>query len=286
MRDGQTATLELEPQPWQQQFAERVELYPPAVLQDRVERVRVLLETLDDYLPGPTSSRLASQPGLAPAKRVPCEFCHRTGRLHYEGDLVLTCGVCDGTGWRRRRKDDEAWDEYVQAPIAEEGDRKPRVATTAELEAIIARARAAERSRAGDHSHEREAWEVKRERLEREGSYRALRRCLTQLRSERPELYAALSLDLSGLPVDRTGEFAARVDAGLAWLAYRMPGRIRIPNEDSDLHRRRVKSVMECVAAGMRSATSIAKRTGIERAKVKKILEAHQLRAGAVMAGA
>ena len=44
---------------------------------------------------------------------------------------------------------------------------------------------------------------------------------------------------------------------------------------DTRPNRRRVRSVLECVAAATKSATSIAPPTGSERAKVKKILAAH-----------
>jgi hypothetical protein len=65
--------------------------------------------------------------------------------------------------------------------------------------------------------------------------------------------------------------------AGRAWAEE--PIRDRVDSArillDTDSNRLRVRSVLECVSAGTRSATSIAQPSGSERAKVKKVLAAH-----------
>jgi hypothetical protein len=65
--------------------------------------------------------------------------------------------------------------------------------------------------------------------------------------------------------------------AGRAWAKEPMRDRVDSARIllDTDPSRRRVRSVLECVAAGTKSATSIAQPTGSERAKVKKLLAAH-----------
>lgn len=274
----------------------------PEMIQ-RVERVRVLLDTLDDYLPGPSTVHLASPSGIAEGKRVPCDHCRRTGKVTYDvkvagKPVILPCAACDGTGWRRRRAGDEAWDEYVEEKLPQHAEDPLPVAvkalrnwTTQELEAGIARGRQMELQRAGIHYSEKFAWEARREQQEREGSYRELRRLLGQLRRECPELAAALSLSLAGLPYERTAALQSLQAKALTWLAERMPKRIRVPFEDLERSRERKRTAVELWDAGARSLTAIAKASGQARAKVKKALvQAGRLKAdkavGAVMVGA
>src|SRR5262245_40558472 len=96
-------------------------------LAERVDRVRLLLETLDDYLPPPAIS-LRPDSGPAASRFVPCETCKERGQLKVRGRLVL-CLVCDGAGWHRRR-DEPAWDAYLELPLDEAMELRVEPATT------------------------------------------------------------------------------------------------------------------------------------------------------------
>src|SRR5215471_5490927 len=97
---------------------------------DRQEQVRALLRSRYDYLPSvPIATGVIvrdSGLGPAPGKRVPCGLCLRSGRVlqRVDGRTVRRlCPLCDGSGWRRRRKGEEEWDEYLGKPLR--SHRKP-----------------------------------------------------------------------------------------------------------------------------------------------------------------
>ena len=157
-------------------------------LQEKIRRVRVLLATKDDYLPQPRGVELASAPGPAPGRRVPCGACRRTGKVvvgRGPTKRLRRCLGCDGTGWRRRRAGELGYDEYLDR----EGPPKPlsslsgpsRAMDAREVDHELARLHADALRREGVVSHERYGWERGREVRDVAGSYRELERAQQQV---------------------------------------------------------------------------------------------------------
>ncbi len=139
-------------------------------LAERVQRVKVLLETLEDPYPTPRSA-LRSDSGPAASRYVPCETCRRSGWVRRRRGTVL-CLACDGDGWRRRQRDEGEWDAYVGLPVQE---------------AVALPVQPAPRPRSAFEGDARGyAWERLRASYERHGSYRELRLRLAQLAGEQP----------------------------------------------------------------------------------------------------
>jgi type IV secretory pathway VirB10-like protein len=86
-------------------------------LAERVQRVRTLLETLEDPYPRPRNS-LRPDSGPAASRYVPCDTCRRSGWIKRRRVLVL-CLACDGQGWRRRQAGEQEWDSYLALPVTE-----------------------------------------------------------------------------------------------------------------------------------------------------------------------
>src|SRR5262245_22830839 len=83
-------------------------------LRTRVERVRLLLATMDDPYPPPRGA-LRTDPGPAASRYVPCETCRASGWLHQRDGWHL-CLICDGRRWKRRQ-DEPQWDAYTNLPL-------------------------------------------------------------------------------------------------------------------------------------------------------------------------
>src|SRR5262245_43084032 len=124
-------------------------------LAERVERVRLLLLTLNDPYPPP---RPALEPDSGPdrSRYVPCDTCRRTGWTKTRHGHKLCLG-CDGRGWRRRERADTEWDAYIELPVQEA--------------AQLPRAAADGRSFEQAETEPPFEWERKRELYDRHGSY-------------------------------------------------------------------------------------------------------------------
>jgi hypothetical protein len=206
---------------------------------DRQRRVQLLLQSMDDYLPDPPPS-LRTESGPAPSKRVPCDTCTKTGRVVYEtGDRrTRACPSCDGFGWRRRRKGDEAFDEYLGEPVRDaerKGQSAPRTFRLDEdirrLGSSIDRLEREWGEKRGDISGESFPWETERRRLDRSGSYRELRRVLSELERKSGHVHRSTLLvygpnSMVDVPADSVRFMA---DMGVEYIAREMRGDIRIP---------------------------------------------------------
>ena len=188
--------------------------------------MRVLLETRNDYLPGPKALELPSSPGVAEGRRVPCEC--RTGRIQ-RGAQVRLCLVCNGSAWRNRRGGEPAWDEYIGARVAGEETKRPRTMTPQELDGELTRLRRDASAREGRVAAD-DLTAVERGRKARDGSgsYVELERSLERMHQY---AYGARQLiDLhygAGIALDDASR--ARLDQAIAWLAVDMRGPVRIP---------------------------------------------------------
>lgn len=226
-------------------------------LADRVQRVRLLLDTLNDPYPSPHTS-LEPDSGPAPSRYVPCETCRRRGWIRRRQGETLCLG-CDGRGWRRRAHDDVAWDAYLEMPLDE----------AAELgrESLPARLPAE-----GEPPY---VWERLLHLYERHGSYRELRRRLDALALSHPHRYRLVRAVLVDHEPRRLDERAAlELELGVVHLAMRMRA-VRVPawlwERSAAAENRSIESL---AAMGMKPG-KIALALGITRERVKRTLR-HQ----------
>jgi len=225
-------------------------------LADRVQRVRLLLDTLDDPYPQP-SPALRPESGPAPSAYVPCESCRRAGEVRVRGGWQL-CLLCDGRGWRRRESGEEAWDAYLDLPLAE-ASALPVPITP--------------RSSPPDHAEESYAWERDRRRYDRHGSYRELRMQLDRLALVAARRYWLVrGVLVEHQPLALAPAHVVQLDLGVIQLALWMPV-VKVPGwliertRSSD----RQLSIAELAASGL-TVGEIAKRTGIPKRTVRKRL--------------
>ena len=223
-------------------------------LPDRVARVRLLLETLNDPYPTPRGA-LRSDSGPAASRYVPCETCRTRGRVRSRSALVL-CLVCDGAGWRRREAGDAEWDAYVGLPV-EQAVELPTMSTG--------------RRESEPEVEEPYAWERARASHDRHGSYKEVRLRLDQLGETRPRRHRLIRVVL----VDREPRFLSAADEyeialGIVAITLRMRS-IRVPPwimERSAASEKR--ETIAALAADGYSAGEIARRTGMTREAVRR----------------
>jgi hypothetical protein len=222
-------------------------------LQTKVERVTILLTTLNDPYPTPQGA-LRPDAGPAASRLVPCETCKRTGRVKERGRLLL-CLVCDGGGWRRRRGDEPEWDRYLDMPVAE-----------ASTLPVMATPRV-------EHDDEAFGWERAAISRDRHGSYADLRRQLEWLSGAHPVRYSlvrAVLVDQEPRRLEPTG--VLELQLGVVTLALRMP-RVRVPHwlmEHREAQERR-KTIAALAREGL-GAGEIARRLGIPKKVVRRRL--------------
>lgn len=223
-------------------------------LDERLRRLRALLETRFDYLPASRSSMPATSSGPAEkSSRVPCETCRGAGRVTFKRagrKLARICLACDGTGQRRRRRSDPAYDSYVGAVRP----GKPRVMSAREYDDEIHRLAELADTRRGEIQHEQYGWERARAGRDMAGSYLELDRAVSELRRRMP-----------GAPV--------LGDQGLRFIASLMPSTIRLPralHEQLTPERQRVARQLH--ASGW-TAGQIGRALGIAREKVGRWLK-------------
>lgn len=227
-------------------------------LEERERKVRLLLLTLNEPYPGPQGLRLASLPGPAPSRNVPCDYCRRRGRVKQRTGTRL-CPVCDGRGWRGKRSHEPAWDEYVELPVAD-----------AVLLPTMSIPPTADPVKAGQSY----GWERQVSSYRRHGSYRELERALSLLRGQWPAGYATIrAIYLRDVTVALRGVDRGREQRAVTLLAAEMRGRIRVPPwvmEEASRDRR--DSAHSLRAQGIKPG-AIARILGISREKVKRLLK-------------
>lgn len=224
-------------------------------LADRVQRVKLLLDTLDDPYPTPHGA-LVSDSGPAPSAYVPCETCRTSGAVRARARWVLCLG-CDGVGWRRRERQERAWDAYLGLPIEE---------AAALPQAIAPRPTVAS-------DDETFAWERLRRRYDRHGSYQELRRQLDWLSLTIPRRYWLVRTVLVEHQTRELSPTAATdLELGVVAIAVRMR-RVKVPGwliERTDAEKR-TETIGELAALGL-GAGEIARRLGVPKGTVRKRL--------------
>lgn len=234
-------------------------------LADRYVRVRLLLESLNDYVPAPVNREMRSQSGPAASYYVPCETCRARGRVRQRSGTTL-CLACDGVGWRRRERHDEPWCAYTELPVAQ---------------AVELPTMAAPRIERDPDEEEAYAWEHARRSHDRHGSYRQIRILLDDLASTRPLRYRLIRAVLVDKePRQLTAIDEREIALGVVEIALRMRN-VRVPPwimERSAASERR-ETVLALAADGY-PAAEIARRTGLSREAVKRKLRRIAIRSG------
>jgi hypothetical protein len=228
-----------------------------ADLAERVARVRLLLETLNDPYPTPRGA-LEPDSGPAPSRYVPCDACLGRGERRARGGWVL-CLVCDGRGEKRRERGEPEWDAYIGLPLADAAEL-PRQPTPPRVVA--------------DDADESYGWERLRRAYDREGSYRALRAQLDWLSLHDPVKYRLVRTVLvEHEPRRLDAAMQTQLDLGVLAIARRMRS-VKVPpwlieRTAADAQR---ATIEELAREGMR-AGEIAKRLGITKEAVKRKLK-------------
>jgi len=233
-------------------------------LAQRVERVRILLDSLDHPYPTPRGA-LSPDAGPSPSRYVPCESCRSTGELRVRGGYQL-CLICDGQGWKRREQE-PAWDAYLGLPLEE----------AATLPQAIVPAPA-------DGEPDSFAWERLRRRYDRHGSYAELRRQLDRLGHEHPRrarLVRAVLVEHEPRRLDRHGRLD--VELGVVWIALRMRS-VRVPAwlVERTAAEKRIETIGELAALGI-GPGEIARRLGTSKHAVQRKLR--ELKRGRIAVG-
>lgn len=213
----------------------------------RHDNVRLLLRTLHDIYPGPQAVRSSALSGPAESSRVPCTFCHRSGKAFSPAlKRVTACPVCDGHKWRKRRAGEPAWDEMTGQPIATVEARKPEPMSPQRLEAELARIEHTLRLHDGDFDpDEKETWEAAREKRDAEASYPELERVLDVMQIQWPLARSFVTARyFSGMRERVSVAELNADDIVVAWISDRMRGPVRIPKHFYDQQQEELKA--EC----------------------------------------
>jgi len=231
-------------------------------LAQRVQHVRLLLETLNDPYPTPHGA-LEPDSGPAASRYVPCETCRRTGSVKWRRAWRLCLG-CDGVGWRRRtRADSVEWDAYIELPIAEAMQLPVAAPPRRRIEASLT------------PSEPPYAWEMQRRVYDRYGSYGELRKALSWLALEAPLRYRLVRLVHVDHELLELGRGHRReLELGVVAVTLRMKT-VRVPPwliERSAAAERR-ESLEGLAAAGL-GAGEIARRLGVSKETVRRRLRA------------
>lgn len=226
-------------------------------LLDRVARVRILLGSMNDWLPG-VQGALRSDSGPAASKYVPCETCRTTGWIKARSGRLL-CLVCDGAGWKRRGAGEAEWCAYTGLPVEQAVSLPVMTTSRPQLTSTV------------DDAY---PWERAHQAYERHGSYKELRIRLDQLGDvhwQRRRLIKLVLVDKE--PVALAPDQDAEMSLGVTWIALRMRS-VRVPTWL--MERSRAAEKRETVAALYSDGYSvgeIARRTGLTRKAIRRRIQ-------------
>lgn len=235
---------------------------------NRRERIRALLHSLDEHIPGPKSAKRDSAPGIAPTD-VECPNCDGRGTVpdfSFRTSMGFQiCRVCNGDGRRPATKTERrAWERDEGDPVLDrytadydsapkkltdfKTDAERRTMTTREIDDELKRLRSLERARQGIIDEPLSP----SERKDLQGSYKALRIAIDGLSRQ------------FGFPWDE--------ERLLDELEPLMPHPVRVPNY---LYRKEEipTDILELAKLGWKKSR-IAKATGYSLRAVKNALKA------------
>jgi hypothetical protein len=224
-------------------------------LADRVQRVRLLLDTLNDPYPSITIA-IRSDSGPAPSHYVPCETCRRRGEVRVRGGFQL-CLVCDGLGWKRR-EDEPPWDAYIELPVTEAQQLPVPIAPRGTPPVGV---------------EESFAWERERARYDRHGSYAVLRVQLDRLALVRPLGYRLVRAVLVEHERRELSAGSQReLELSVVQLALWIP-RVRVPGWLIERAREERQETIAELAASGKTAGEIARLLGLQKETVVRKLK-------------
>jgi len=119
-------------------------------------------------------------------------------------------------------------DAYTGQPIGTK-DSPVRTADSRRIDAELRTLASNEAIRRGRMLDDPFAWEARRIRYRTAGSYAALERALESMRDRLPGYYSLLMTCVVHRSREPSEDAEASISAGVAWLAARMPGDIRVP---------------------------------------------------------
>lgn len=231
-------------------------------MEKRCERVRILLRTLNDYLPVPTRSADEQRGFTTGPHYARCPDCEFNGFTH------ANCETCEGTG-RVLDADHDPYDtgrDFSWMNIEDPRKRQARIRDEA-----LRRIARDQLAREG-HLDLREgyAWESRRVLMERHGDYEQLRRGLLSLQSWCPPLHSTIhDYYFSGLY--EVPPQTARERIAVYYLQEQIRGPIRVPSWLCD--NPQVPSFDSLADSGA-SSRRIAMIMGLSQRKVKRLLKA------------
>lgn len=237
-------------------------------LADRVLRVRLLCDTVNDPYPVPRAA-VETPSGPSPSRYVPCETCKGRGRIKLRSGTAL-CLVCDGLGERRRVAGDDEWDAYIGLPVVEAAQLpvEPSVTTVG----LLARREEEQREREGDFSRSAYGWERALRLRDRHGSYRELGRALGVERVKDPRRHLLIQRVLiDHEPIVLSPAASTLLDIGVLSLAVTMRGPIRVPTWVMEQAKadRVERYVLDLVREGL-PVREIARRTNLTPGAVRR----------------
>jgi hypothetical protein len=237
-------------------------------LAERVMRVRLLLETLEDPYPRPHGS-LRPLAGPAASRYVPCETCQGKGWLVHRDRTQTLCLGCDGAGERYHEWGEPYWDAYIKAPLIDAA-QLPREPPRGPSETQLEQERLEAEGKLERLSY---AWERLREAYDRNGHYPLLRVQLRRLGRERPARARLVQVVLvEGQPRVLSRRDQRDLDLGVVAIALWMPAKVKVPPwllERAAVERR--QTIEELAALGL-GAGAIARRLAIPKRVVARRL--------------
>lgn len=246
---------------------------PHQILLGKMHRIRLLLSTMDDYLPGVSGSMPEVPAGPSASRFVPCDFCLRNGRLK-DGRL---CPECRGEGWRTHRAGEKYWDRYLEEPVDEAvaptrqfTGTPDRAANIRRLDASIERIQRVLQLKEGKLDEDMFGWERMRAAYEDAGSYRELRKCLAVMEVESPRLRRVLRRRYEVNLFFKDDE--VKEHDAIFWLAMRMP-KVVVPSWVMEEEAQKARDTVESLAAQGFGAGTIARKLRISKKKVRRILK-------------
>jgi hypothetical protein len=218
----------------------------------RLQSIRALLHTLDDWVPGPKTStgalvQRSAVKGESPSRRIPCPACDGKGRLKN----LRICERCGGnvqTGKSGRGFLEV--DDYTGKEVTTEeqrGERKTVICSscggTGKRSASSHPSKdappcdpcngwgrvAGEKLSTQGSGPKRDMlpWERAKQAMDEAGSYRELSRIMDDLRWQNPNLHDAARR----LGQKEAGEELSQVEKwALEWISDRMPPEVKVPS--------------------------------------------------------
>jgi DNA-binding CsgD family transcriptional regulator len=256
---------------------------------ERTRRLKLLLASLDDWVPGPRSSRSlqAAPAGEAPSRRIDCPRCRGSGEQHTRRGLAA-CPECEGTGrivvdayTARRVLNGNGLPlpaAVRRALEAERADYDSKAARRRRVDRVLAEIEREQLHRAGlVAADELEPWERAKRALHAQGDYAALERELATLRRRDQAAFVALWRTYGPERGWRVigPRMQQRADAALRELERAMPDPIRVP-ESLLRAKTRDEEILRLTRLNC-SQEEIGRRLGCSAATVSRALQ-RQLR--------